>query len=279
MALLRRQSTLAVVPTLLTLANGACGLGSIAMATMPQETLGEINGIFYAGVLIYLGMVFDGLDGYVARLLKQTSRLGVELDSLCDAITFTVAPVFIMIGLTNSFPLRFLWAVGTLFMFCGLLRLARFNVEQATGDDNHDWFRGLPTPAAAATLASFAVALPGFERLAANAIPEASWHLSERIVALTGHGLPILTVVLASLMVSRIRYPHLLNQWTRGQRHFFSLVQLVFAVIALIAVHELALPLVFCYYALGRPLAVWARFAGMRIRHSGSLPHLPREGV
>lgn len=279
MAILRKQSTLAVVPTLLTLANGACGLGSIAMATMSHQALSQTDGLFYAGVLIYLGMVFDGLDGYVARLLKQTSQLGVELDSLCDAITFTAAPVFIMIGLTEAFPLRFLWAVGTLFMLCGLLRLARFNVEQAKGDDTHDWFRGLPTPAAAAALASFAVALPGFQRLAADAMPESSRHLGEQIVSLTSYGLPILTVVLASLMVSRIRYPHLLNQWTRGQRNFLSLVQLVFAAIALIAVHELALPLVFCYYALGRPLTVWIRFAGMRIRQSSSLPHLPRQGV
>ncbi|MFH1919484.1 MAG: CDP-diacylglycerol--serine O-phosphatidyltransferase [Planctomycetota bacterium] len=278
MPVLGKQARLAAVPTLLTLGNGVCGLGSIAMATLAREQLGETSAIFYAGVLIYVGMAFDGLDGYVARLMNQTSRFGAELDSLCDAITFTVAPVFIMLALVDAFPLRFLWGIGLLFMVCGLLRLARFNVEQAT-DDAHDWFRGLPTPAAAGTLASFAIALPAFRQLVADTMPEAPRHLGEGIIALTIYILPILTVVLALLMVSRIRYPHILNQWTRGRRTFFNLVQLVFVVVALITVHELALPLLFCYYALGRPVAVWMRFVGIRVRRLFSFPHLPRKGV
>lgn len=273
MPLMTKQSSLAVVPTMLTLGNGVCGLGSIAMATMAADVLGQAESIFYSGVFIYLGMVFDGLDGYVARLLKQTSRLGAELDSLCDAVTFTVAPVFIMLNLTDVLPLRFLWAIGTLFMLCGILRLARFNVEQATAD-SHDWFRGLPTPAAAGTIASFAIAMPALQRLTDETMSEASQQLGERLIALTIYGMPILTVALASLMVSRIRYSHIINQWTRGQRHFFHLVQLLFVVVAVIAVHELALPLVFCYYSLGRPIAVWMRFVGMRLRPAASRPPL-----
>jgi len=278
MAILGKQTRLAVVPTLLTLGNGICGLGSIAMATLAREGLGETNAIFYAGVFIYVGMAFDGLDGYVARLMNQASRFGAELDSLCDAITFTVAPIFIMLALVDAFPLRLSWGIAVLFMVCGLLRLARFNVEQAT-DDAHDWFRGLPTPAAAGTLASFAIALPAFRRLSADTLPEALRQLGAGTIALTIYSLPILTVVLALLMVSRIRYPHIVNQWTRGRRNFLNLVQLVFVVVALTAVHELALPLVFCYYALGRPVAVWMRFVGIRVGRLSSFPRLPRKRV
>jgi CDP-diacylglycerol--serine O-phosphatidyltransferase len=273
MAVSIKKSDLVVVPTVLTLGNGVCGLGSIAMATLAREELGETTAIFYAGVFIFVGMAFDGFDGYVARLLKQTSRFGVELDSLCDAITFTVAPVFIMLSLTDVFPLRFLWGTGVLFMLCGLLRLARFNVE-TDADDVHDWFRGLPTPAAAGTLASFAVALPAIHQLADDTMPEALRQLSEQIIASTKYSLPFLTVALASLMVSRIRYPHVVSQWARGRWNFFNMVRLLFLAVGLLTVHELALPLVFCYFALGRPIAVWMRFIGIRIRGLFPTRHL-----
>ena len=164
MSILNKKSGLAVVPTLLTLGNGVCGLASITMATLAREELGETTAIFCAGMFIYVGMVFDGLDGYVARLMKETSQFGAQLDSLCDTVTFTVAPVFILLHLADVYPYRFRWGIGVLFTLCGLLRLARFNVEQAT-DNAHDWFQGLPTPAAAGTLASFAVALPALHLL------------------------------------------------------------------------------------------------------------------
>ena len=278
MAVSIKKFDLVVVPTVLTLGNGACGLGSIAMATLAREELGETTAIFYAGVFIFVGMAFDAFDGYVARLLKQTSRFGAELDSLCDAITFTVAPVFIMLSLTDVFPLRFLWAIGVLFMLCGLLRLARFNVETDAGDA-HDWFRGLPTPAAGGTLASFAVALPAVQQLAGDTMSEASQHLSEQIINSARYSLPFLTIALAWLMVSRIRYPHVFSQFARGRWNFLGMVRLVFVAVALLTVHELALPLVFCYFALGRPIAVWIRFVGIRLRGLSPTRHLPKQGA
>ncbi|HRX78898.1 MAG: CDP-diacylglycerol--serine O-phosphatidyltransferase [Planctomycetaceae bacterium] len=279
MAVSIKKAGLVVVPTLLTLMNGVCGLGSIAMATLGRDEIGETNAIFYAGTFIFVGMVFDALDGYVARLLKQTSQFGAELDSLCDVITFTVAPVFIMLSLTDVFPLRFLWSIGVLFMLCGVLRLARFNVELVP-DDDHEWFRGLPSPAAAGTLASFAVTLPTVEELLAGTTSEASRQLGEQIILLSEYSLPVLTVTLAALMVSRIRYPHILSQVTHGQWNFFHLVRLIFVVVALVTVHELALPIVFCYFSLGRPIALWLRFIGLRLR--GLTPfrqRQPREEV
>lgn len=276
MAVSIKKSGMVVVPTLLTLMNAVCGLGCIAMVTLGREEIGETKAIFYAGTFIFVGMAFDGFDGYVARLLKQTSKFGAELDSMCDVITFTVAPVFIMISLTDVFPLRFLWGIGVLFMLCGVLRLARFNVELVP-DDEHDWFRGLPTPAAAGTLASFAVTLPTVEGILAGTTSEASRQLGIQIMTLSEYILPVLTVALAALMVSRIRYPHILSQLTRGQLSFFDLVRLIFVVVALVTVHELALPIVFCYFAFGRPIALWLRFMGIRIRSISSLRPQPRE--
>lgn len=274
MAVSIKKFDLVVVPTVLTLGNGVCGLGSIAMATLGREQLGDTTAIFYAGVFIFVGMAFDALDGYVARLLKQTSKFGAELDSLCDAITFTVAPVFIMLSLTNVFLLRFLWGIGVLFMLSGLLRLARFNVE-TEADDAHDWFRGLPTPAAAGVFASFAVALPALHELAANGMSETSQFLGQQVLMFTRYALPFLSIVLACLMVSRIRYPHVFSQLARGRWNFLSMVRLVFVGVVLISVHELALPLVFCYFALSRPIAVWIRFVGMRLRGLSPVSQVP----
>lgn len=275
MAKSNNKSGLVVVPTLLTLGNGVCGLGSIAIATLGPAEIGETNAIFCAGSFIFLGMAFDGLDGYVARLMKQTSQFGAELDSLCDVITFTVAPVFVMLMLADVFPLRFLWGIGVLFMLCGLLRLARFNVELAE-DDDHDWFRGLPTPAAAGTLASFAIALPAVHRLVADTATDAQQQLGAQIISCTKYSLPLLTVALAWLMVSRVRYPHILSQLTRGQWRFFNLVRLIFVAVAFITVHEFALPLVFCFFALSRPIAVWMRFVGVRVRGWTAFGQMPR---
>jgi CDP-diacylglycerol--serine O-phosphatidyltransferase len=126
-------------------------------------------------------------------------------------------------------------------------------------------------------LASFAVTLPTVEGLVAGTTSDASRQLGEQLVVLAEYGLPVLTVALAWLMVSRIRYPHLLSQWTRGQWNFFNLVRLIFLVVALITVHELALPLVFCYFSLGRPVAVWMRFVGIRIRGLSSVRPQPTE--
>lgn len=262
----RKKSNFVVVPTLLTLGNGACGLGSISLATFGWEQLGETNAIFGAGVFIFVGMLFDGLDGYVARMLKQTSKFGAELDSLCDVITFTVAPVFIMLRIADIIPLRFLWGVGVLFMLCGLLRLARFNVE-VNPDEDPEWFRGLPTPAAAGTLASFALALPAVTGHLSAPSSEASRQLAEQTLYVTAYILPVLTLALAGLMVSRIRYPHILSQWTKGQWNFSNLVGLIFAAVALITIHELALPLVFCCFALVRPVTLWMRFLGRSFRN------------
>ena len=165
------RSGFPVLPTLITLGNGTCGLVSIAVLTTAQQQLGQSTATFYAAVLIYLGMLLDSVDGYVARAAKQTSEFGVQLDSLCDAITFGVAPVFIMLNLSHVFYLRFLWSIGVIFSLCVVLRLARYNVEAHEGE-SHGYFRGLPSPAAAGTVASFGIAMPSLMGMTDPSMPE-----------------------------------------------------------------------------------------------------------
>ena len=120
-----------------TLANGVCGLGAITLATNHTPGVSQTDLAFYAGMLVFLGMLFDVLDGYVARVTRQTSSFGKELDSLCDMVTFGVAPVFIMLTFADVFQRRLLWGIGVLYAVSAILRLARFNVaeERAQRDE------------------------------------------------------------------------------------------------------------------------------------------------
>src|SRR5262245_9497385 len=138
---------IAVVPTLLTLGNGICGFASIAYASriMPTGFAAENDRLFaIAGWLVILAMVFDMLDGYVARLSKTASKFGGELDSLCDAISFGVAPAFLLLRLGPSWerPLlhQVLAGIATLYLVCAVLRLARFNVDNTPDPASHKRF-------------------------------------------------------------------------------------------------------------------------------------------
>src|SRR6516225_38716 len=98
---------IAIIPTLLTLGNAVCGFASIACASKIDLKNPATESYFaWSGWLIVAAMVFDALDGYVARLSKSTSKFGLELDSLCDAISFGVAPAFLLLRLCQSWESR-----------------------------------------------------------------------------------------------------------------------------------------------------------------------------
>jgi CDP-diacylglycerol--serine O-phosphatidyltransferase len=233
----------------MTLANGVCGLWSIRLATSrPADDLAT-EPLFFAGILIFLGMVFDLLDGQLARLTKQVSKFGAELDSLCDMITFGVAPVFIMLAYygTESSHQRLVWGIGAWFTACAALRLARYNVadadQKATGV-----FQGLPSPAAAGTVASLAIAIPALEEFTDSSMSLATQQIGSELLKFTKIGMPVLVLALAFLMVSRLPYPHFFNQFLPGRRSFYQIVEIVFALVAIITIGELALPLILCAY-------------------------------
>ena len=133
---------IAVFPTLLTLGNAACGFGAITFAAKVTHSPSEsvIYGpLFFSALCIFAGMLFDMFDGAAARLTGNTSELGAELDSLCDAITFGVAPAFLMLQFVNFpiwqeneyslpfiYPARLVWTIGVLYVLCAILRLARY---------------------------------------------------------------------------------------------------------------------------------------------------------
>lgn len=275
---MKRPRVFKVVPTLLTLGNAACGFGAITFAAKVglDNRIGwgadDTTCLFIAGLLIYLAMVFDALDGRAARWAKQSSEFGAELDSLCDAISFGAAPAFILVKFSFTFAPdyhpRVLWVIAVLYVMCAILRLARFNVE-TDEEDSHDFFSGLPSPAAAGTVASFTVAYPELHGLATQSV---GWvrDVATLLDSTLKIVFPLITLAVAGLMVSRIRYPHLFNQLFRGRRNFQHLLQLLVAGALIFLMQELAVPLVFCWFAFGAPLrALWTNVLH---RRTGTAP-------
>ena len=135
-----KKSARVILPNLLTLIGVCIGLTSIRFALDEKFE--------FAIVAIILAAVIDGLDGRIARLIKGTSKVGKELDSLTDMISFGVAPAFIMYFWKLNTLGRFGWLVCLIYVICVALRLARFNVnsnQDPSWKDN--FFEGVPSPA------------------------------------------------------------------------------------------------------------------------------------
>ncbi len=146
------QRGIYVLPNLLTSANLFCGFYAIIAAIQGHYVKGAIA--------IMIGAVFDGLDGKIARVTRTVSKFGLQYDSLCDAISFGVAPaVLVYLWALQPFG-RLGWLAALLFVACGTLRLARFNAQ--IDHVRSDYFTGLPIPAAGFMIASTVLLLYRF---------------------------------------------------------------------------------------------------------------------
>ena len=151
-----------ILPNMLTLIGVCIGLTSIRFA---------LDGRFeFAIIAIIFAALIDGLDGRIARLIKGTSKVGKELDSLTDMISFGVAPAFIMYFWKLNSLGRFGWLLCLVFVICVALRLARFNVnsnQEPSWRDN--FFEGVPSPAGGIlVLTPLIISLSGFNFIQLN---------------------------------------------------------------------------------------------------------------
>ncbi len=147
-----RRVIIYILPNLVTTASLCCGFIAILSAIQGKY----ING----AMLIFLSMIFDGLDGRVARWTKTESEFGVQYDSLADLVAFGVAPALLVHQWSLTFanvvpvvPSRLGAMAAFIYVACTALRLARFNVQVGEGDKRY--FSGLPSPSAAAIMAGF----------------------------------------------------------------------------------------------------------------------------
>ncbi len=234
---IRTRRGIFLLPNLLTTVCLFCGFYSI---------IASIDGNFFrAALAIFAAMIFDGLDGRVARLMGTETAFGKEFDSLADMVAFGVAPAIVCyqwgvvrISEYGAAWGRFGWIAAFFFAAAAGMRLARFNARSAVQDKRY--FEGLPSPSAAAIVAAFiglahehdVVGLPGL------------------IMAF------VITALAATLMVSRFPYRSFKDR-AAGERVRYSRLLLVPLGIALIAIDpSIVLFILFSGYALSGPL-VW----------------------
>ncbi len=276
---------IAVVPTLLTLGNGICGFAAIAKiidaSTLPDS--GDFSEkVIQAAWLIFLGMIFDTLDGRVARLTNQTTEFGVQLDSCTDVVTFGVAPALLvkviyeqaMTAADLEYNVKLTFCLTALYTVCAILRLARFSAETESEDAVHHVFSGLPTPAGAGIIAS-----------AVFFIFEGDMALGFEFGGTTQLGIKMIFLflppALGLLMVSRVRYVHVGNRFIRGRKTYNFLAQVIICMFLVAFCHEWTIFLFFLGYVFSGPLMAtiglfrsgrpspWSRIRNRSNRESG----------
>jgi len=264
----QRLRYIAVLPSLVTILNGVCGLAAITFASKGGGT--QLNHFSYhklqlpyfaiSGYMILLAMIADVLDGRLARMSQSTSSFGGQLDSLCDVISFGVAPAFLMLKILEFkltiaefhpaleiFLQRFVWLVSAAYISCAAIRLARFNVENEEDESAHMSFVGLPTPAAAGVIVSLLIFHQEALRELSNRNSSVFFLLDNIII----YAMPFVTLGVAVLMVSRIRYPHILNQYIKGKKPFAHFIRALLFLGLIIWSRQAALVLIFCGFAAG----------------------------
>lgn len=184
-----------------TLANAVCGIGAL-FATMTYLETGDVRHVYFACGLVFAALIFDILDGSVARWRQRTSAMGRELDSLADVISFGVAPAAIaygcgMQGLYDRIVLAY-------FVACGVSRLARYNITAdalSEGTGKVKYFEGTPIPTS--------ILLVLVMSLAAwfGALRENLWFGEVVLAGYRLHPLVLMFALSGSLMISRLRIP------------------------------------------------------------------------
>lgn len=234
---LQARPLIHLVPNAFTVASICFGLSAIRY--------GLDNEYQTAVVMIILAGIFDGLDGRSARLLKITSKLGAELDSLADFLSFGVAPAFLVYLWTLNDVKSFGWAIALLYVICAALRLARFNSE-LEDPDRPPWmtrfFTGMPAPSAAGV-----VIIPMMLTFALGQDWPQAWWLNAMVM-----------VAAALMMVSTVPTFSIKMITTRVKPQFMlpTLVAIGVIITALVNVPWWTLLTVACIYLISLPVGV-----------------------
>lgn len=217
-------------------------------------TTGALFGGFYAvlsgfsgrfeiaAIAIFVAMVFDGLDGRVARMTNTQSDFGVQYDSLSDMVSFGIAPAIVVYGWGLSGLGKVGIAAAFVYASCAALRLARFNVQ--TSVNSGKFFIGLPSPAAAALIAGFVWSAQSIQP---------SWFLSTFTA--------ILTAVAGLLMVSNFKYPSFKQIDLRGRVPFVVILSIVMSLVVITIDPPRILLILALGYAFFAPIKfLWSKF-------------------
>lgn len=230
-----------LLPNLLTTAGLFSGFFAI---------VSSMNGRFEAAAIaIFVAMIFDGLDGRVARLTNTQSAFGAEYDSMADMLSFGVAPALVAYNWGLSDLGKLGWVAAFIFVACAALRLARFNTQIGTADKRY--FQGLASPAAAAVIAALVWTGVEFD--------------------INGHDYSIflapITIVVGLFMVSNFRYSSFKEIEWKGKVSFVAVLVIVL-VFSLVAARPAEVLLaVFGLYALSGPIITVRTVKKLKLEH------------
>ena len=251
---MKRMSPVDLLPTMVTLGNLFSGFLAIAYLTdsmhVEPSWSAEQAEAFRVGLYtkamwcILLAMIFDAVDGKIARMMGSASDFGAQIDSLSDVVSFGAAPALLFKVTVEARPEvispRLALILAVVYLACAALRLARFNVETDVSEEAHRSFKGLPSPAAAS-----AVLTVSYLNLTLDPAHAQSW---------ARYTMPVLVPVFGFLMVSRIPYVHVANRLFSERRKFRFLVGGVFVAALVLWQPEWAIPVGMAAYILSGPI-------------------------
>ncbi len=240
--------SVALLPSAATLGNLLCGVMAILCALLAMRSVYFPDGpprahpalepwfptyISVGAYLIVLSMIFDALDGRLARMARHTTEFGVQLDSIADVVSFGTAPAILLLAMLLPLAVppdgpilvgKAEWRIGLLgamvYVACAAIRLARYNAENVKEEAAQPRFHGLPVPGAAAGLVALLV-------LHENLVYEQATMWGVDWAAVVRWSTGPAAFLLGMLMVSRLDYVHVFNQYVRREQPLWHLVTLV----------------------------------------------------
>lgn len=210
----------------------------------------SMNGHFIsAAIAIFIAMIFDGLDGRVARMTNTQSEFGAEYDSMADMVSFGIAPGLVAYNWALSSFGKFGWLAAFVYVACAALRLARFNTQVGIADKRY--FQGLASPAAAGVIASLV------------------WVGTE--YRLNGHDygyiIGVITIITGLLMVSNFRYNSFKDVDWKGKVNFIVVLLIVLAFVIVASSPENVLLFIFALYACSGPFTTIRSVKKLKLEH------------
>jgi len=216
-----------IIPSLITTGNFFCGMLGMVFVTHGQY--------LYAAEACLVAMLFDFVDGQVARVRGATTRFGIEYDSLADMLSFGILPTFMGYSKVLSGMGRFGIGIAFLYAVCCAMRLARYNAQ--LNREERRSFTGLPTPAAAGLISTLIVLEGRYE------------------LPLIIKALPFIMLLLAYLMVTTLRYPAFQGANAKQKKPFLNLVGIVITASIVVSYPEISFFILFAAYTMFGVLA------------------------
>jgi len=210
----------------------------------------SMNGHFIsAAVAIFIAMIFDGLDGRVARMTNTQSEFGAEYDSMADMVSFGIAPGLVVYNWALSDMGKFGWLAAFVYVACAALRLARFNTQVGIADKR--FFQGLASPAAAGVIASLIWVGASYQ--------------------INGHDYGIImgciTILCGLLMVSNFRYNSFKEVDWKGKVNFLMVLVIVLVFVVVASSPAELLALIFILYACSGPVTTFISVDELKLEH------------